>query len=932
MARYQNLFESATKEALGGATVLTGNRRASRQVLAACEHRLRLDYNAWETPCVLPWDAWLHRTWQECLLSGATNLTLLSPVQARAIWRQIIVASGGTVGNKSGVVEIAWQAWQQLHEYGIELSSSAFHVTPETRSFYDWAQRYRDLCNKNGWTDSSRLPDELRGLCRDGSLIRPRRVEDPVLPSQAKIVLYGFDDFTPQQLRLHEALRTSGIDVVALIPDESWTVPETARCVDAADSKDELTAAAHWVRATLAANPDARIGIVVPALNKLRSDTDHIFTRVLHPEALLTRNADSPRAFDISLGQPLSEYPIIAAALTAIRLAVDAVPTHDATVLLRSPYVGSSEAEASPRARFDVYLRGVSGPEIKLAPLTEVLASEDNPANCPALKWHLKQFASIAEKLHDPLRPSEWADRIGELLESLGWPGDDERGRPLNSAEYQTVQAWSELLAELARLDLIAASLQPFEMADEIGRLAQERIFKPESAGAPVQILGPFEAAGSVFDHLWITGLSDDVWPARGNTNPFLPLALQRDAGVPHSVPAQDFAFAGRITTRMAESAAEVVFSWPKRQEDSLLRPSPLLEGIPKSNVLHFVAETPVWGRGCAPSQTCAGDAVPDWPTLQRVVSTETYNGESAPPLDYSAVRGGTRIFELQSNCPFHAFAELRLGATKLDEPQLGLRARDRGRVIETALQLVWTHLRNHFTLMQTPQPELDHIVGESVDQAISRIPPPREAWEQRYRQLERGRLIALVNEWLEVERRREAFEVVEHQREVTVSAGGITVSGRIDRLDRTNDGGLVVIDYKSGNGNYGPGQWNGERPERPQLPLYVIAQTQPVSGVAFGLLRTGRCDMKGLAARKEILGQSRDNSKRYLNDNDFEQHVAGWRPVLDEIGKSFRNGIASPDPLPERVCEFCHLPAVCRRAEQETDDPCQHGEVDDEE
>lgn len=930
MARYQTIFQSAVNEALAGATVLTGNRRAARQVLAACESQRRLDRKAWETPRVLTWEAWIERAWHECLLSGATGRMLLTPSQALAIWQQIIDGSrmGAVIRNRAGVVEVAWQAWQLLHAYPIELSSAAFQVSTETRSFYQWAQRYQELCNERGWMDSARLLDELREvIVSEVSHVREANaVRSPKLPG--KIALYGFDNFTTQQKRLQAALKMAGVETVELVPDESWTLPDHARCIAADEPRHELTLAARWARARLQADPGARIGVVVPQLSQLHAQADHVFTTVLHPEALLVANAGQPRAFEISLGQSLSEYPMIAAALTALRLAVGAVPTHDVTVLLCSPYIGSSESEAGARAHFDVHLRGVSGPEITLAGLTGALTSQEKPVRCSALSRHFSRFAAIAAKLQQPLRPSEWADRIAELLEALGWPGLGDRGRSLNSAEYQTAEAWSEMLADFARLDPVVPSLTPLEMCSQIVALAQGRTFKPESAGAPVQILGPFEAAGSVFDHLWITGLSDDVWPARGHANPFLPLWLQRAAGVPHCLPTQEFAFARHITARMAQSADEVLFSWPKREEDSLLRPSPLLEGLARTNL----AEALVWGRGSAPSPVGADETVTDWPTLQRTATAETYNGESAPPLDGATARGGTRIFELQSNCPFHAFAELRLGAAKLDEPQPGLRARDRGMVIETALQLVWAQLRDHFTLLQTPQLELDRIIAESAENAMAQMPPPHEPWEERYRQLERARLIALVNEWLDIERRREAFEVVEHQREVIVTAGGISVHGRIDRLDRTLDGGLVVIDYKSGNAIHSPGQWNGERPERPQLPLYVITQTQPVSGVAFGQLSAGGCDLKGLAVRKEILGQPRDNSKRYMNGNDFEKHIAEWRPVMDKIGESFREGMAAPDPLPDRVCEYCHLPAVCRRAELETDDPCQHGEVDDEE
>jgi len=407
-----------------------------------------------------------------------------------------------------------------------------------------------------------------------------------------------------------------------------------------------------------------------------------------------------------------------------------------------------------------------------------------------------------------------------------------------------------------------------------------------------------------VFDHLWACGLSDDAWPSKGHLTPFLPLALQRSANVPHCRPAQEIEFAQLATARLMSSAASVVFSWHKYEDDRPLRVSPLINSL----------------REVSAEEIC-GAPIPVWSDLQSRVSGEQFVDNQAPSPDCSVGQhGGTRLFKLQSNCPFRAFVELRLGAKRLDEPELGIRAADKGKIVEKALELVWDQLHDHSTLKTMGQNDLEAMIAAAVDQAMAvELLATGEEWEKRYRNLQRDRFIAVLGEWLELEKRREPFTVEGHQLPITITVNGVTVNGRIDRIDRiAADGGLVVLDYKSGKGDYGAGQWSGERPQEPQLPLYVVSQGEPVSAVAFAVLRTGDCALKGYGARKEILGYSRDNTGRYFTQGEtFEQHIAGWKPVMDSIAAGYRSGAAMVDPQPERVCEFCHVTPLCRHADE---------------
>ena len=51
---YRMQLEQAAEAALNGATVVTANTRASRELLRACDQRRKAGAGAWRTPSVLP--------------------------------------------------------------------------------------------------------------------------------------------------------------------------------------------------------------------------------------------------------------------------------------------------------------------------------------------------------------------------------------------------------------------------------------------------------------------------------------------------------------------------------------------------------------------------------------------------------------------------------------------------------------------------------------------------------------------------------------------------------------------------------------------------------------------------------------------------------------------------------------------------------------
>ncbi len=95
---------------------------------------------------------------------------------------------------------------------------------------------------------------------------------------------------------------------------------------------------------------------------------------------------------------------------------------------------------------------------------------------------------------------------------------------------------------------------------------------------------------------------------------------------------------------------------------------------------------------------------------------------------------------------------------------------------------------------------------------------------------------------------------------------------------------------------------WEGDRPDAPQLPLYFVKSERDISAVHFAQLAPGRVGRLG------------------LDGPPLAERKAGWTAVVDRLGGSFLHGDAAVDPKQfPKTCEFCHLPALCRISELKT-------------
>jgi len=493
----------------------------------------------------------------------------------------------------------------------------------------------------------------------------------------------------------------------------------------------------------------------------------------------------------------------------------------------------------------------------------------------------------------------EWARRFTACLDAAGFPGE----RTPDSAEFQALARWRELLSEYAALGSVGGAWSAGEARARLRRLCAETTFQPASGAAPIQVLGILESAGLAFDHLWVSGLTEEAWPLPARPHPLLSPALQRRAGIPGASAERSLEVDAALTRSWCVAAREVLFTSARADGDRELLPSPLIAGVEEARdaaIAGFATRRDaLFEAGRAPGAMASrSDGV-------------------APALGAAASLGGTQVLADQAACPFRAFAHFRLEARALEAPEPGLGPAERGRLLHEMMSHLWSALGDQATLKATDGARLAAMIDDAAAHAVSRVRADRPGRiEGRFAELERARLARIAREWLEIERSRAPFEVRMREEKMTLSAGNLQLAGRVDRVDRLLDGGLAVIDYKSGPVSVS--SWLGPRPDDGQLPLYALAAgDEEIRAVAFARLKVGQLGFVGITRDEGVLPDVkglRSHRSASKAAASWSQLLASWREALDSLGANYASGDVRIDPKRGlATCERCDLATLCR-------------------
>ncbi|MGN6594131.1 MAG: PD-(D/E)XK nuclease family protein [Terriglobales bacterium] len=848
-----------------GALLLTSHARLARGLREAYDLRqLAAGRQAWPSPAIETLQAWCERVW-----AGVGERVCLSPAQEAVLWEGAITAIAGEPQwlDVPATAAAAARGWELARHWMLPLQGAEWKDGRDCEAFLQWAQAFAASCEQGGWIASAELPLRLAERLDRGLWTPP-----PV------IWLAGFDQLSPAEQQLCQALEGAGSQVRAW---QSGGAPAIPRMVVCSDPEQELRDAAEWARGEVergvgtGAEP---VGVVLPDLAAQRGAVERVLDEVFHP--LRPPWSEAPRAFHLSLGEPLAEVPLVRAGLRCANLLAQPEPVELAAVLewVQLPYLDGAESERGPRADLARKLRAGRRARWRWEQVIRQAAGA-----CPVLAACLQR--ALQRRRGWPARQSHaaWAAALRELWTAAGWPAAG--GRGLDSAEYQARVAFERLLDSFAELDAVAGPVTPAAALDRLEGMAGGRIFQPEAAPAPVQVMGWLEAAGQRFAALRLCGLHSEAVPGGSRPHPFLPMRLQIAHGLPQATAAGAAAWAQRQWLRLCAAGAEVIASYPAADAAGRpLPPSPLLAGL-----------------AAEPSRL--------QPPAAGAAATVIEEDAAAPPCTPDERQGGSLLLRDQSQCPFRAFARHRLQARGPEPAEPGLDAATRGKLVHALLRDIWRWLESSERLAALPAEELEAGVAERAARVIGEEARFELDGQPALAALERQRLTALALEWLHSEGQRQPFRIraLEHKQER--SFAGLELHLRLDRVDETAGGEVVIVDYKTGSA--GPREWMGGRPHDPQLPLYLVTQPrrEEVAAVAFALVRAGDMGWAGRERSPQVL---RSTGRAATFKNGWEAQVREWQEVLERLAEDYRAGAAAVDPLP-KVCDTCDLHMLCR-------------------
>lgn len=822
-----------------GATLITPNNRLSNQLLR--DYFKQSASDVMDKSRCLPYQAFLRYLFKKArhLYPNLVHPVLFTAQQQRYLWQQILRQQQGRCN--AGLLCEIQDAWKRCQHWHIDSHQGAFAHTPQTRQFQQWQQAFEQQLKQRSALTEEQLASHLLSY--------------PDLFDRHTFIWVCFDDYTPEQRTLQRAMDEQGCQQYTY---ELAYQPTTTHIYPAKDTYDELLQMIQWLTYKLAAG-ERSIAVVVPDLQA----QSHRLQRILQRHV-------SPQQFNISLGQPLIEYPLVAHALQWLGLDRCLFSNYQAHLLLHSPYLAGSQTEFIGRADAMQDSKVLQEPMIPRANL--VLA----------LNRTVPRLANLLNDLPDyppEASASLWITHFKARLAHLGFPGE----YPLNSSSYQCFQRFIMLFDEFMQLSVIKPLMSTSEALDALRDLATSTIFQAQKSTTPIQILGLLEASGCTFDSVWVSGLTDQCLPQKTNLSAYIPIDLQREYQMPHAVPERELILAEQLLQRLQNGSNDCVFSYPCLTGDIPNLPSPLISDFPTL----LLDDKPSPGV-----------------TSCLIARTEHY---VLPLTATEPVSGGTALLANQAKCPFRAFASHRLHAKSGLVVSDGPDASERGQIMHKIMDQLWRYLGSQQTLLTLTHDELQQRIESIILGALTPITRERSwSFPPLVQNVELSRLQRLVNACLEWEKQRPAFTVEAVEQDFTIALAGIDFRVRVDRLDRITSDKKWVIDYKTSIPINKP--WHEERPEEPQLLLYALLDDS-INALLFLQLKAGRIFCSGFSEENfPIQGMSTLHKEEHWSDRQQQ-----WHRQLTQLANEFSEGHCAPQPYRSSTCQRCDFPNLCR-------------------
>jgi ATP-dependent helicase/nuclease subunit B len=463
---------------------------------------------------------------------------------------------------------------------------------------------------------------------------------------------------------------------------------------------------------------------------------------------------------DDSAGRLLSQMPAGTLLLGIAAAAAEELAPVPLLALLKHPLVGGEGdkrlAWLDAVRTLDLRLRGPR-PAAGVAGLDSWFAEKGGIEAWSAVRGAIAGVDGLFSK---PMSLAELASALSRAAQLLGgdavWRGPAGRMAAELLAELQASDA-------ATRLDVRAEEAVPL-----LRRLMDQQGVRPPYGGHPrIFIWGLLEARLQSADLVVLGGLNEGVWPALAQPDAWLPPKVRATLRMPTvefriGLAAHDFA--------SALGAPEVLITRARRDSRSptvasrfLLRLNAMSGGLPRDHRLERLV------------------GAIDNPGPPQPVKRPA----PVPPAEQRPERISVTAVDRLNADPFAFYAQSILKLRRIDPVDADHSAAWKGTAVHEVLQQWLDHDECNPDKLRSRAERL--LADESIH------PMLRALWAPRL--LEAIEWIANI----ERENRAEGRRPLKAEIAGEAPLAGVTVYGRADRLDRLADGGLAIIDYKTG-------------------------------------------------------------------------------------------------------------------------------------
>ncbi len=570
---------------------------------------------------------------------------------------------------------------------------------------------------------------------------------------------------------------------------------------------------------------------------------------------------------DDSAGKPLHKTPPGAfLRLTAVMVAEDFAPVPTLSVCkhpLASGGMDTAEFRKLTRRAEMSLLRGSRPPAglNGLRKLSGTLTNEKAEAEAwiKCLKTCCGEFEKVMNK--ESVGLLEILNAHMAAAEALA-ASKDSPG-PLRLWAEDAGEAASAFIAELAQYCEALPPISPLEYPALLETLMSARVVRPRFGKHPrLHILGPLEARLQRFDVLILAGLNEGTWPNEPAPDPWMSRPMRAKFGLPAperriGLAAHDVA-QSMCGPRVIMTRSEKVDGTPTVPSRWLMRLERAVEAADLENA--FRRENHKW-----------------LPFAKELSAPEAYDKSEPPPAPKPPVDARPRklsVTEIETwmRDPYSIYAKHVLKLRPLEPLDQDVSAADYGSLVHHALH---TFIEAHPTgpLPKDAFKKLLKIGDEIFDKEALR-PGVLAFWQPRFER---------IAEWFvntEDARRHElsqSFTEISGAMTLRGPAGAFTLTGKADRIDRTKDGRITVIDYKTGTP---PSDEEVTAGFSPQLPL----EAAMIAAGGFEGVPKGKLD----ALSFWHLHGRNDGGNEHVVDGETEALAAEARKGLSELIAKF--------------------------------------------